>query len=107
MIQANELRLGNLVNLRGHITEIQALKSDRCMALDDFAEYEDLEPIPLSEEWISNLNSLGRYNCNFHNPTKRWFLMIGDNIDVSDGFNHVHQLQNVYFALTNEELTIK
>ena len=68
-------------------------------------------PIPLTEEWLvkfgfeenstSFTNSIAypcivklknQSNCIFYNSLQ---------------IKHVHQLQNLYFALTNEELTIK
>lgn len=55
MIKSTDLRLGNLVNLRGHITKVQQLGLQRCMALEDFAEYEDLEPIQLDEKRLLEL----------------------------------------------------
>ncbi len=124
MINKNELRLGNLVNLRGHITEIQALKSDRCMALSDFAEYEDLQPIPLTEEWLLKFGFepnaygyvIGKDNFNIHiwlhddgliRDIELSSTMISGAYPKIENFKYVHQIQNLYYILFNEELTIK
>lgn len=84
--------------------------------------YEDINPIPLTEEWLVKFGveellnqDVYRVNyVNYHKGTNCFSYCLGyyhddqgyvDNIfkDV----NHVHQLQNLYFALTGEELTIK
>ena len=96
-----------------------------------------LKPIPLTEEWLIKFGfSSGKMgwksikyftDCNecteeitisYNLESKR--LAIFDSIEETDMVNilsypiycakplkHVHQLQNLYFALTNEELTIK
>jgi hypothetical protein len=80
---------------------------------------EDVEPILLNEEWLL------KFGFEYHHDTphpnkvyrKHWlegffdlekivsFHFGGNFIDVN--IKYVHQLQNLYFALTNEELTIK
>lgn len=86
----------------------------------------DLSPIPITEEWLYRLwfasnplpekySSLGRTNCmtcsNMVSVTPedgRWYPIRGyDGISYGIGLNYVHQIQNLYFALTGEELTIK
>ena len=36
-----------------------------------------------------------------------WGFDYNNELDNQNNIKHVHQLQNLYFALTNEELTIK
>ena len=79
-----------------------------------------LKTIPLTEEWLVKFGfertSYGREFKGFHLEASSRVLAT----DVLSGFSweqvvdekylrilHVHQLQNLYFALTNEELTIK
>ena len=104
MIEAKELRIGNIASwgLGSIILDI-----------DNFNE-EDLDycsPIPLTEEWLVKFG----FDDNFHKG-KFWVCLDDDgyfytNHNLNDeGFTevlHVHQLQNLYFALTGEELTIK
>lgn len=81
-------------------------------------------PIPLSDEWFLKFDFELRY---FNNDKKRplWWLVIDNrHIDIypngDKGFYilinslqmsipiiHVHQIQNLVFSLTGEELTIK
>ena len=81
-----------------------------------------LEPIPLTEEWLLRMgfeyeqdekafcitNELGvKYGvCKFEN---NWRLILYsiDDWQVASHINFVHKLQNLYFALTDEELTMK
>jgi|LakMenE18May11ns_1017448.scaffolds.fasta_scaffold9325101_1 hypothetical protein len=95
------------------------------MGTHPLSEYVDyLKPIPLTEEWLLKL---GFYRRNDRIYSKLYGV---DEIDgvfqlqkFEDGYEfrtsfdsewfytppiyHVHQLQNLYFALTGEELTIK
>jgi hypothetical protein len=120
-MKANELRIGNLVE--------KSLKSGQGRKLIDKIGCQDIvrlfentgsfnyEPIPLTEEWLlkfrferSNRIDLGELKPCYaifslavmirHNS---FFIdWIGGNTEIK----HVHQLQNLYFALTGEELTI-
>src|SRR5690606_2109795 len=103
MINKNELRLGNLVILRGRIAEIQQLGLQRCIALDDFAEYEDLEPIELTEEWLLKFgfermptNSkydylLDDFHLNIDPDLENGYWVEG--LGLMKSFQYVHQLQ--------------
>ena len=76
-------------------------------------EYSELGCVVLTEEWLLKL---GFENCLFSFGVKSW-IKDGFELMVSDDgmfFNHydleikyVHKLQNLYFALTGEELTVK
>ena len=110
MLQANELRIGNLV-----------YDSDRVkpFAATDFMQNEDFyEPIPLTPEWLERMGFDNDCNATFgeYNAEYRWeinVLVLWGSDGCTEGHNihfpcnHVHQLQNLYFALTGEELTVK
>jgi hypothetical protein len=82
-----------------------------------------LNPIPLTPEWLNRFNikfgeALG-YGYPFGDNsnlylTKRIFnavecsiMITSDGEEVFSHIKHVHQLQNIYFALTGKELEIK
>jgi hypothetical protein len=79
-----------------------------------------LEPIPLTEEWLRKFgfkNHIINEHTIYQNQWKKRFLTIlwqkcGNYYNYSTGkfiigsISFVHQLQNLYFALTGEELTI-
>ena len=105
-MKANELRIGNWF-----------IEYEEPQQFDgDFYHLSDIKPIPLTREWllkfgftqINNRFTLENFRfhiekpCNYHG-----FLFCENHIVITDKIKHVHQLQNLYFALTGEELTIK
>ncbi len=117
MIKASELRIGNWINEQG--LELQVGKID-CEL------FKGSEAIPLTEEWFLKFgftkwkDRLTIEAWAKDHPSQRFDIdfKAGDIIMNSryqehhDSFvmghiKYVHQLQNLYFALTGEELTIK
>lgn len=123
-MRSNEFRLGNLY----HFEDVSGMVVERVDYIEnnmvDVNPMDLIHPIPLTEEWLlkfgfekstfgsstmffSNNDSFGyieeqAYRCNDNygyclNDEKMWFLEI----------KYVHQLQNLFFALTGEELTIQ
>jgi len=116
-MRANELRIKNWVRRRESDTNIQIEQYLLCNA--ELCKY---QPIPLIEEWLLKFGFAERHgDKNFSawwigmNPvTHDWLFNIKQFKDENkfffqNGFHtikYVHQLQNLYFALTGEELTI-
>lgn len=131
MIKEQEIRIGNLFyynpecwNYIGH--QGNFIWSDR-----DWYAYgestlflEDIEPIPLTKEWlVDKLGAIEHTGTPFWNiemPRNIGFISINPNNNMIWLKHHrtdsslnpgsiyfVHQLQNLYFALVGEELTIK
>lgn len=105
-MEATELRIGNLVYPDMSYPEPITVCSK------DFEDTTHLEPIPLTEERLlefgfDNLGAygwgIGIFHIRFREIHKFYFTIENRIIRIK----HVHQLQNLYFALTNEELTIK
>jgi hypothetical protein len=117
-MDAKELRIGNLIEYKGSYVKIRA---------EDFAEFDknllDIAiPIPLNEDWLVKFgfkrrhkdakwfeltyNERGTYMLfglgNYHTE-----ICLGGTTTAQGPTKHVHQLQNLYFALTGMELTIK
>lgn len=124
MIQANELRIGNWVEWvfpnrnnqpnKFQFCEIESIRTSLVGVLGSAYGYDQIQPIPLTPEILEK--------CGFEFDTitfsKSYLLLAeGDNgFDVWVGglskvklnpINYLHQLQNLYFALTGEELTFK
>ena len=110
-MKASELRIGNYVEYGDDIEQISihllfgALNGD------------DVKPIPLTEEWLVKFGfEPNIYNDEFelypltfdceYTDEGNWNISY-DSYPLSTEIKHVHQLQNLYFALTGEELTIK
>jgi len=101
-MKANELRIGNYVF---------SIIADDIIRISAILENQDLQiqPIPLTEEWLLKFGYTKISNSSFMNSGHG--IWICNNLFMCDknGINlkHVHQLQNLYFALTGEELEIK
>lgn len=77
--------------------------------------YKDIVPIPLTEELLlkigfkrnGNYWDKGCFSLPIH-PTKSGgeFILVPNNFVAAIPLKYLHQLQNLYFALTGEELTI-
>ena len=126
-MKATELRIGNLVQ-GGTITEIG---KDYFKYFDGYATWNSITqvenlPIPLTEEWLVKFGF--KEYIDFGRHTGIWDLrpLQGFSYDLSDNkvmimnkgnsqshwlhdnkIEHVHSLQNLYFALTGEELLAK
>jgi hypothetical protein len=124
MIKANELRVGNLLLVHGTaLAALEILEDGVCYFFQPgthvrtVIEFEDAEPIPLTSEWLQRLgfeddNHITVYDVSRRQPflfsicsTDKGFELFGGEGPIGKAFNYLHQLQNLYFALTGEELT--
>lgn len=114
MMKANELRIGNLVAYGNQITKVCELHySELTSSLSPHGiKYSDIVPIPLTEEWLWRF----KYESEFFIKKFRFDLLGSDfrlrlyyqgtNDIILHHIKYVHQLQNLYFALTGEELSL-
>lgn len=119
-----ELRIGNLVQFKNEFYHIASIGSDetirlKCEDSTHRSYYHGtigcykiswVQPIPLTEEWFVKFG--------FEKTSLHYFKKDGIIILSEDDFfecllgsvvvklQYVHQLQNLYFNLTGEELTI-
>jgi len=115
-MKASELRIGNYVqakSLEKYIYESPVLINEGYfeMILNNLI---DIKPIPLTEDWIVRFgfkkNKYGYYvNNTIHfliGETDETLgkIILAVNLDKTVIVEHVHQLQNLYFALTGQEL---
>jgi len=129
-MKASELRIGNLIyvdsKLRYVFGTIYKTIQHNCHSKNStYSEnYEnECEPIPLTEEWLLKFgfyNSNNEYSLSnvffyicfkfYKNGNKKLWINSNDVKYLKNEImfiNSVHQLQNLYFALTGEELIIK
>lgn len=137
MIDKRELRIGNKVGSPKHdlsVATIQGMATNNIVMLEEVKTYDffsEIEPIPLSDEW---LRKFGFTTLDAESDIVVWgmddnsngeeFSIITDGLDapkpivyyfeydlgyrdVRKEIKFIHQLQNLYFALTGEELTIR
>ena len=100
-----ELRIGNWVHF-----ENKSTAGDFQMDVDDFNN-DNLTPIPLTEEWLVKFGFKTDNRDDFtiyHNKYTTFIMQDGRYYFSAPVycFKHVHQLQNLYFALTGKELII-
>jgi hypothetical protein len=131
MIEAHELRIGSLVYKGDESTpfKVMALLYSEVKLCDATvatpaqsahhpnAKYSELRPIPLTPEILEKCGF--DENCSYYKKdnveiVKIYDSKIGDHYHfcpdktISFGyFQYIHQLQNLYFALTGEELNVQ
>jgi hypothetical protein len=107
-MKANELRIGNLVyDTKGDVNIINL----EAMTYICKESLNQVKPIPLTDEWLLKFG---------FEKDGTWFTKSGFGISIDnlkwqmkgyiatfDKCLYVHQLQNLYFALTGKELTFK
>ncbi len=93
-MEAKDLRIGNWVLFGEAKMEIDANDFKDCDA--NGLMHQLYKPIPLTEEWLVKFEQ---------KDLDLFILEIEVNWNIK--IKYVHQLQNLYFALTGEELTIK
>lgn len=120
-MRANELRIGNWVNSQfGGIQQVVDVMCDGVNTLKyDGINYEFIDPIPLTEEWLLKFGfEYNDYYKNYKIKADIYYhsVKLDDGVwcynnDYSDAgcyfiseIEYVHQLQNLYFALTQTEL---
>ena len=136
MIQKNDLRIGNKVNYKGNVVEIENFNEKEFNIYFSDGSYgggycdvpphqysdgelKDCEPIPLTEKWLLDLGFGIKeiYPKNEIHP-KGWIIYEKDEFTITDDFRlqifgksvkieYVHNLQNVYYAIERKELNHK
>ena len=134
-MKPTELRIGNIVHCYDEDRIVSGLNNpfndsnwdvelkDKERDLFTTSEIEDLIPIQLTEEWLFRLGWIFNDDTDcyekYPNGDMRMFMKYKDVNQSYEVFNYVtksltrknvkyiHQLQNLYFALTQEELTWK
>lgn len=122
-MEAQELRIGNIIQVENDYEYIQGLQSTiaKCCLLGYdkgvWQKYEDIQPIHITKGWLLMFGftqqSLGFVNLNYYCKNNIVYSLSDGNVELDNPnialtqIKYVHQLQNIYFALTNEELTIK
>ena len=109
MINKRELRIGNLVKVINTIIEVTEIKSGGINPIwEDYQySYTALQPIPLTEEILEKTNLRADIKKDYYEygnfflerARNSWYC---EHIEVTS----LHQLQNIYFALSGEELDV-
>ena len=118
-MKANELRIGNYVNLikQGYndnlqVTEIHNKKI--CLQNSKEAFLDFIKPVPLTEEWLTNLGAEnykdffihGRFMLQWIKGHNYWYVTDEQFKTYLTKIEFVNEWQNLFFALTQKELTL-
>jgi hypothetical protein len=116
-MKASELRIGNYVrsndvNMASYFTVTASFLKQNENEMSWF-----IEEIPLTEEWLLKFGfeldieddgyQKRKYKVSVSDEGCLFFINIGYYPEEIAEFKYVHQLQNLYFALTGKELTFK
>jgi hypothetical protein len=114
MITPNELRIGNFLQWKSDIpNNYFNVKSVE----DEYDWYEEYKGVPITKEWLLNFGfkfstKQRSYSViyDFIDSYKTFKVEIcGNGVYLSNGttyIKYIHQLQNLYFAITQKELTL-
>ena len=118
-MKANELMFGNYVysNATDRTHSVMGISKEyvslNCITFD-YSSYEEIEPIPLTKTWFIHFG-FTKEGTDFWNLNDfeiadlgngKWVNCVNANKYINgEPFLYVHQLQNLYFALTGIELT--
>lgn len=113
-MKTSELRIGNYILYNGVKITVSGIFGNTIRYDDskyhdsNSMGYEPYQPIPLTKEWLLKFGFNKRYKAFakgdftfIENSGMAYKLSIVDNMP-----KYVHQLQNLYFAMTGEELTL-
>ena len=124
-MRVEELRIGNIVKTINTIDifKLVSIGYDYVLLTDEYNDYdsliEELKPIPITEEWLLKFG-FDLINNEYHqsrNHDLKLHWTVNKNKMIPEfnekkfvtgyDFKYVHQLQNLYFALTGNELICK
>ena len=127
MIKAEELRIGNIHKHDGlPILNVDGFGKSEYETITAYGIFQvaegnmTFEPIPLTEKWLEKFGLklshwMDEYEYDFcmgelfKGDKDIWKFEVNGNFDTIGiaEIKYVHQLQNLYFALTNSELKVK
>ena len=123
IMKAEELRIGNSIIINGDVVNnigwgvIKDVSDKNIGFKDCYLDILKHEPIPLTEEWLESFGFINQddkmyelsydqfdFECYYSYSGGTWNSRLNE-VDLV--IKYVHQLQNLYFTLTGEELKIK
>jgi hypothetical protein len=116
-MEVSELRLGNYIqDESGYMEQVESLNSYGVGHINEDTAIGGYEPILLNAEWLlifgfqasgtSWLIVIENIVFDVQLSEEKYYLN-SEGLPFSLGFKYVHQLQNLFFAITGKELTIQ
>jgi len=129
MIDVKHLRVGNIIKSKDGNLPYWAITEEDMITILQAEDRSIYEPIPITEEWLLKLGFEDFYEgdndyIKYIDPNRDYYLQLdvrrrdGKYTILDNPFNddlrdfsrvyiiYLHQLQNIYFALTGEELEL-
>ena len=127
-MKSSELRIGNWVIVHHNDVEIDFITNKEIVGAKGLhlTELKKVKPIPLTEEWLLKFGFIRHHydyandviyikniaDNEIDNAEFEWGVYpneLGSGIQIKNrkSLKYVHEIQNLYFALTGEELTFK
>ena len=116
VMKLNEIRLGNKILHEGKIYTVDAKMMYAFFSGKIDYDIDNFEPIPLTEEWLIEKMKFHKQNNQIYSIGLKLFISWWNTNSIEIDINgevliinckYVHELQNIYFALTGEELELK
>ena len=121
MIEARELFVGaKVLAFKGMVCEVEEIRSKTVFFKEGATgvKFENLEPIPLSEEWLLRAGfkykpMVGYWHFGTNPTTQDYYVVLCKNPqgffykNTGHPIKYVHQLQNLVALLTGQELEFK
>jgi hypothetical protein len=118
-MKASELRIGNYYMFADNdgivCRQVKEIKHNQFGLLSDYdgVNFENCRPLNLTEDWLFKFGFKGTEGYYYDSEIGAIEFYYEEEILVCDIYNYrnesveyVHQLQNIFFALTNKELKI-
>lgn len=120
-MDGRELRIGNYIYKEGKTHHVDGIDLGLARREADY-NIKIFKPIPLSEEWLVKFGWVWNDECDSYEKYPNGDSRMNLSFKESSGYTmfnyvlkaviakriyYVHQLQNLHFALTGSELTIK
>ncbi len=120
-MKSNELRIGNWVDNDIHgVGLVESLSGLNILYSRNYDSLptSKITPIPLTEDWLIRFGFKADFNGEYEilpflyiwkpsSSTKSFSVSPNSNFPSTLKIQYVHQLQNLFFALTSEELELK
>ena len=118
-MKANELRISSIFRWKstGKVDNVKSIVTVGSKTYINDVCISDCEPVKLDEDWFREFG-FNQVNTSWYKDEnfaiyeiitlsyKKAYCFVSDDMFIKDfEIKHVHQLQNLYFALTGSELT--
>jgi hypothetical protein len=112
-MKTNELRIGNYVKGIGHKISwlVEGIEPEYIYSSKAWRTINSFEGIPINSEWADKFGFKCIFTHDDHHYYNGFLALDRDfqpfDYDIKYEIEYVHQLQNLYYAITGCELTIK